>query len=148
MAGKKFRFPLEPVLTLRRHEAERAELTLAKALQTRREREAHLDAAEHALRTLAADAPAPSTPADLRRFAASQHEALHARRQAAHALLVARQRERDAHHALVEARRPEEALSTLRDQQASVHQKAAQRAEFDVLDDQATAAYCRQLRAS
>ena len=149
MAVKKFRFSLEQVLTVRRHEAERAEQRLAKALQARRDREARLDDAERALRTVLEEAPAPGavTPAAFRRHAATQHEAMRLRKQASHALDVARMKEREAYRALLDARRPQEALHTLRDQQQQAHRQAALRAEAEFLDDQATAAYCRQLRA-
>lgn len=148
MAGRKFRFSLDPVLKLRQHEAEQAEQALAHALRLRQDREAHLEAADALLRALPTEGAArkSETPADFRRFAATQNEAMRARKQASKALEAARHRERDARRALLAARRPEDALHTLRDQQEQTHRYEQQRVESNQLDDQATAAYCRQMR--
>lgn len=149
MAGKKFRFSLDNLLRLRRHQAEQAEQTLAGALRTRQEHEAHLEAAETTMQALAEEAPTPGTgtPAEFRRFAATQQEAFRARTQAREALETAQRREAAARHALVKARQPEEALHTLRTREQAAHHQTRQRVETAVLDDQATAAYCRQLRS-
>lgn len=148
MAGKKFRFSLDHVLAVRSHAARQAEQALAAALHDRRDHEARLAQAEATLPALAERAPAPGTaaPADFRRFAATQQEAFRARARARRALEAAHHREAEARTALTEARRPEEALHTLREQEADAHRRAAQSAELAFLDDQAAAAYCRQLR--
>ncbi len=147
MAGRKFRFSLDAVLRLRRHEAEQAERALAQVARLRQDREAHLAAAEDALRALPDAAGLAGTPADFRRTAAARSEVMDVRAQARRALEAARQREGAARRALVEARRPEEALESLRERQEEAHRQAALRAEAGVLDEHATAAYCRQLRA-
>ncbi|NNF58192.1 MAG: flagellar export protein FliJ [Rhodothermaceae bacterium] len=149
MAGKKFRFSLDHLLRLRRHQAEQAEQALAGAIRTRHDHEARLEAAEDMVQTLAAEAPTPGTgtPADFRRFAATQQEAFRARTQARAALEVAQREESDARRALVKARQPEEALHTLQTREQAAHHQGQQRAETAILDDQANAAYCRQLRS-
>lgn len=144
MAGKKFRFSLEQVLSLRRHETERAEQSLARAQQARLAREAHLDEAEATLQTLTQDAPGTGTPHDFRRFAATQQEAMRARARARMALDAAHQHESKARTGLVEARRPEEALHTLREKEEARHRRAREHAEIAFLDDQASSAYLRQ----
>lgn len=150
MAGKTFRFSLDPVLSFRAHEAEKAEQALSKALAERRRHEAVLADAEALLPTLAGKAPAPGTagPDDFRRHAAAREQAFRAREQARRALSAAERREAQARTALAEARRPEEALRTLRDEEATAHRRAVAHAEAAFLDEQASAAYARQLRAA
>lgn len=148
MTGKKFRFSLDRVLALRRHEAQQAEHALSDALRDRRNHEARLADAEAFLPALTQGAPiaGAAAPADFRRYAATQQAALRDRDQARQALDASLRREAAARSALVEAKRPEEALDTLREQEVSAHRRSAQRAEIAFLDDQAAAAYCRQLR--
>ena len=150
MAGKTFRFSLDQVLTVRAHESRQAEQALTQALLVRRDHEARLADAEATLPALAERAPQPGAagPADFRRHAAAREEAFRAREQARRALAAAEGREAQAREALTEARRPEEALRTLRDEEAAAHHRAAALAEAAFLDDQASAAYCRQLRAA
>lgn len=148
MPGKKFRFSLEPVLALRRKAAERAERGLANALRARQDREQRLGDAEDALRALRTDADPGTepTPASFRRFAAAQQEGFRARTDARDALTSAQRTEEQARRALVAARQPEEALTTLRDDEEASHRATRQHAERATLDDQATAAYCRKRR--
>lgn len=149
MAGKAFRFSLDHVLALRAHEAQEAERALARALLARRDRESALADAEASLPALADRAPAGSAaPVDFRRYAAAREAALRTREQARRALADAEGREARAREALADARRPEEALQTLRDEEVSTHKRATANAEAAFLDDQATAAYVRQLRSA
>ena len=148
MAGKKFRFSLEPVLKLRRHVAERAEMDLAGALRIRSDQQAEFDAADSAVKSFAEDAPVRHlrTPASFRRLAAMQQEVFRARAEARVALEAAQHRATKARVALLAARKPEEALHTLRAREEATHRSNRLRTELAALDDQATAAYCRQLQ--
>ena len=150
MAGKKFRFSLDHVLAIRTHAAQQAEQTLAAALADRVGHEMRLAQTEAALPELAEHAPVQGSaaPEDFRRFAVARQEAFRSRAEARRALDAAQRREATARTALSEARRPEEALHTLREQEATAHRRAAQTAELAFLDDQASAAYCRQLRTA
>jgi flagellar FliJ protein len=145
MSGKKFRFSLDSVLTVRRHAAAKAEQAVAAALQARRAEEARLAEAEERLTRL--DAPAPGAalaPADFQRLAGHRHDAMQARAAVRRTLDAARRRESAAHRALTDARRPEEALTTLRDGEWDAFRLAALRAEDAAIDEFATAAHARR----
>lgn len=145
MSGKKFHFSLDSVLTVRRHQAAKAEQAVAAALQARQSEEARLAEAEARLARL--DAPAPGgalAPADFQRLAAHRHEAMQARTGVRRTLDAAQRREASARRALTDARRPEEALTTLRDGEWDAFRLAALRAEDAVLDEFATGAHARR----
>ena len=146
MAGKRFRFSLDQLLRLRRHETARAEQEVAAAIATRRDREEEVQQVEDRLHGLADAAPDPAiaTPKAFRRHAALRDAVLEERRRARHALQAARRTEARAREALVEARRPEEALDRLREREQAAHRRARRRAEDAAMDEQAGSAHHRR----
>ena len=145
MSGKKFRFTLDSVLTVRRHQTAKAEQVVAAAITARRNEEERLAAAEQRLAALpGANAGDVLGPADFQRQAAHRQEAMQARAAVRRSLDMARRRETTAHTALTDARRPEEALSTLRENEWDAFRKEALRAEEATLDEFAVVRHARR----
>ncbi|GIV59772.1 flagellar FliJ family protein [Rhodocaloribacter litoris] len=145
MAGKKFQFSLQSVLKLRRHESDTARQALARTMEARKtqeERLAEIEARLHeaAERELQARRTAPQ---DFRRLAAYRLELQQARDRERRSLEQKRLEEERARHRLLARRRAEETLQTLHDEQKMQHEQALQRAETDLLDEQALMTHLR-----
>ncbi|MFN3596094.1 MAG: hypothetical protein ACK41D_02345 [Rubricoccaceae bacterium] len=145
MAGKGFRFALDPALTVRRDAAERAERVLGEAIAARQQAADALVVAEDALRDVALCAAEKASPEAFRRRATALHAAMQTRARARAALEAAARREAQARAALLAAHRDADAIGTLRDQAASAHRAARLRAADAAADELATAAYARRL---
>ncbi|MDX1532208.1 MAG: flagellar export protein FliJ [Rhodothermales bacterium] len=149
MPGKTFRFSLQSVLDLRRHEAERAEQALTQAVQARRAHEATVADAQARLDGLYAALYATALgPVALRRRTSHLNAARCALRDAEQGLEVAQRCEDDARRTLFEARRHLEALVTLRQGEADRHRQAHAAAEAAFLDEQAVIGYSRNRLAA
>jgi len=145
MAGKKFRFSLDGVLTVRHHQTVKAEQALDVAARARRMQEEQLAAAEANLAGLPSARPGAAIGlADIQRQAAHRSDAMKARAAARHALDASHRHEGTARRALTAARVPEEALVTLRERERAAHRTAALRAEEAVIDEHVTASYARR----
>ena len=144
MGGKKFRFSLERVLSVRRHETECAREHLGTTSRERREQEEHVRHMQH---RLAGCASAPSgriDPVALRRQEVFRQQAQH-RLDAARAELDDRRgRERQARQELRRKHGAEESLQLMRDREAVRHRKARQEAEAAFLVEQAIAGFFRK----
>lgn len=147
MPGKTFRFSLQKVLDLRQREAEEAERALGRAVRARREQEEHL-AALRARRAATCDAAPGGAlgPATLRRHAGYLDDLRRAELDAARRLDRLVREEEAARHALAARRQPEEALHTLRDQEATAHRRTQAEAELAFLDEQAVSGHVRKHR--
>jgi len=145
MSGKKFRFSLQKVLELRRHETERARQALTEAesvLETRRE---ELQQARRRLADCRSSVANGQTlrPATLRKEAAFREDARRAVATARAAVADAHERVANARDRLQERRRAEEALETLREQEQAKHEKEQAKAETAFLDEQAVLRHAR-----
>ncbi len=144
MAGKKFRFSLESVLKLRRHETECARQDLGKATRACREQEDHVRHMQHRLMSFAGFAPGVMDPLALRRQAAFRKDAQRRVEQARQELAQRQQREGQARQELQQKHSAEEALQILREKEEAVHKKEQQDAEGAFLDEQAISGFSRK----
>lgn len=144
MAGKKFRFSLESVLTLRRYETERAQQHLGQAVQERRKQEEQVHHMEERLTQLPGTAPGIVDPVVLRRQAAFREDALRRYEAACNELNDRVQREGIAREQLREKHGAQESLHILREKEEMVHKKEQADAEGAFLDDQAISGYLRK----
>ena len=145
MAGKKFRFSLESVLKLRRHETERARQHLGWAARARQEQEEQVRHMRHRLMTFsgAATVGVVDTIA-LQRQVAFRQDAQHRYDQARTELALRQQHEGQARRTLREKHSAEESLQTLREKEEMLHKKAQQQAENAFLDEQAISGFFRK----
>ena len=143
MAGKKFRFSLESVLKLRRHETERARQHLGRAVHERRQQEEHVRHMRHRLMTFAG-VVGLADPVSMQREAAFRQDAQHRYDQACGQLAARRQAEGLAREELQKTHRAEESLQILCEQEEAHHKKAQQEAEDAFLDEQAISGYLRK----
>ena len=148
MGGKKFRFPLQSVLTLRTYEAERARQTLGRAAHERHRQELHLEALQQRADALRADArPAGRLdPLSLRRQAAFRRDAERACDAARRHLGVLEAREGDARDALRHRDTAEASIQTLHDRARAQHRHDQDAAELEFLDEQALMGFRRTAR--
>ena len=148
MADKSFRFPLERVLSVRRHEVEAARRCLTCRIQDRRRQEARL--AEMRERLAALEATSREEPvglAVLQQNYAFRQEAWHAVEAARRTLEDLQRLEEEARQELLAKRQAEEALQTLADQARTQHRRKQEAAAASFLDEQALASFRRD-RAS
>ena len=146
MAGKKFRFSLESVLKLRRHETERARQYLGAAARERREQEEQVRHMQHRLVSLKGPTTGVLDPIALRRQAAFRQDAQHRVDQASAELAQRRQREGQARLVLQKKHRAEESLQILREKEEARHKKEQEDAEGAFLDEQAISGFSRKHR--
>lgn len=148
MGGKKFRFSLQSVLTLRTYEAEQAAQTLQQAAHARRRQEARVAQLHHTAtaRTVVLPAQGRLDPRRLRREAAFQRDAERALDAARRHLDVLEARERQARDALRQRHTAEASLQTLHDHERARHHDDQQAAEIDFLDEQALTGFHRARR--
>ncbi len=145
MSGKKFTFPLDSVLRLRRHETEEARQALATVAQSRAELEERLEEARLRLLDIASSVPGGSTGAmKMRQFDAFRRDAQRALTETERALAAKRKAEDDARGHLIVRRGEEEVLNKLREQQQAAHVSEQQHAEGAFLDEQAVAGFFRK----
>ena len=144
MAGKKFRFSLESVLKLRRHETERARQHLGQASRARQDQEEHVRHMRHRLMAFGGVAAGVIDPVALRRQAAFRQDAQHRYEQARSELVRRQQHEGEARQVLHEKHRAEESLEILREKEETHHKKEQQDAEGAFLDEQAISGFFRK----
>lgn len=140
MSGKKFRFSLESVRRLRRHETERAEQHLGQIVRARRKQEQRVAAARQHLDDLTRTATHEAPSANLHRLRqrdAYRQQARHTLRTERKTLNELKQREEEARAHLLEKRHAEERLQTLYEQEKAQHKKEMRDAEAAFMDDQA-----------
>lgn len=146
MAGKRFKFGLENVLKLRRHETERARQVLLDAALERERHEMLLADAQRRLQNLADATASNGTVGTLtfRQRDAFRRDAQRAREQAERALKQKQNVEDEARMQLVNRRRAEEALQNLHDQQKEEHQREQDALDLAFLDEQALSGFTRK----
>ncbi len=144
MAGKKFRFSLESVLKLRKHETERARQHLGRVARERQEQEEHVRHMRHRLMSFGGAVTGVIDPVALQRQAAFRQDARHRYEQARTELATRQQREGQAREALRQKHGAEESLHILREKEEAVHKKAQQDAEGAFLDEQAISGFFRK----
>ncbi len=149
MAGKKFRFSLQSVLRLRRHQTEQAVEALTRLQQERRKLEEDIEAARQKLEQLHQELAACRTdvdPAQLRRQEAYWLKARQRLSRLEQQLARLQQQEAEARALVLERRQAEESLERLRERQYARHLEAEAAAERAWIDEQATGAYVRKLQ--
>ena len=145
MAGKKFRFSLESVLKLRKHETERARQHLGRAARARQEQEEHVRHMRHRLMTFSgAVTVGVVDPVALQRQVAFRRDAQHRYDQARTELSLRQQHEGEARRELRQKHSAEESLHVLREKEEALHKKAQQEAEDAFLDEQAVSGFFRK----
>lgn len=145
MANQSFRFPLERVLSVRRHEVEEARCLLASRIQERKQQEVRV--AEARARFAALNTT--GSQGKLIGLAVLRQD--HAFRQDARQAVDAAQRvlenlqclEEQARQELLTKRQAEEAIQTLADQARAQHRKKQEAATASFLDEQALAGFRR-----
>ena len=145
MSGKKFRFSLQSVLQLRRHEVERAERQLTHLLVTYKNQQDTVAAARASLQELQEDAPGRGIvdPQTVRRHYARRQEAQQAIAAAQKRLENVRRQVEESRTHLRERRRAEESLQTLYDKEKARHDKEQALADAAFLDEQAVMRHSR-----
>ena len=145
MAGKKFRFSLESVLKVRRHETERARQHLGRAAHARQEQEEHVRHMRHRLMTFSGAASVGVVDSvALQRQVAFRQDAQHRYDQARTELVLRQQHEGEARRELQQKHSAEESLQVLREKEETLHKKAEQEAEDAFLDEQAISGFFRK----
>lgn len=148
MVGKKFRFSLEPVLKLRRHETDDAQEQLAAALRAKQQQEERTLEVLRYLDEILSTRPAGRVgPQMLRQFDVYRQEARAAYRAACDELSRLERAETEARHRLVERKHAQEVLERLRAKEAQSHLETQTSAETEFLDEQAVNGYNRRRRA-
>lgn len=148
MSGKKFRFSLQSVLTLRTYEAEQARQTLGRAAHARRDQEARIEDLRQTAAERVPTRPASGRldPRQLRRDAAFRRDAERALDAARRHLGVLAAREQQARDALRRRHTAEASLQTLHDREQATHRDEQHAAEIDFLDEQAITGFHRARR--
>lgn len=145
MPGKKFRFSLQKVLDLRRHETERARQALADAEQELERKKEQLAQARKRLakcqRTVEEGDVLRS--AQLQQAGAFREAARQSVADARAAVKERRQRVEEARAELQEARQAEDAFEELRDQEKEQHDREQTKAEIAFYDEQAVIRHAR-----
>lgn len=145
MPGKKFRFSLQKVLELHRHETERARQSLADARHDLAHKQEQLEQARRRLSDRQQDMNegAGLRPADLRQAGAFREDARQSVRRARTAVEEARQRVEEARADLQQARESKEAFEELREQEKDVFDQEQEKAEIAFFDEQAVSRHAR-----
>ena len=145
MAGKKFRFSLETVLKLRRHETERARQHLGRTARERREQEEHVRHMQHRLMTFAGVAVARVVDSiSLQRKDAFRKDARQRYEKARTELATRKQYEGQARETLQKKHGAAESLQILCEKEEALHKKEQQDAEGAFLDEQAISGFSRK----
>jgi flagellar FliJ protein len=150
MPGKKFRFSLQKVLELRRHEAERARQSLADAERELEQKENKLkQAREHLARCQRTVQEGDALrPAQLRQAGAFREDARQSVADAQAAVEECRQRVEKARAELQEARQAKESFEELRDQEKEQYDREQAKAEIAFFDEQAVLRHARSSNMS
>lgn len=146
MSGKSFRFSLEPVLRLRKHETDVARRRLERAVAARREAEKIVAEAEDILneRVSRQHPHGPIGTMAMRRMATFREDARQKLDLARQRLVELLRAEEEARRMLVERQRDEETLEQLRDEEQNAFSKDALAAEYAFTDEQALSGYLRK----
>lgn len=150
MPGKKFRFSLQKVLELRRHETERARQSLADAERALEQKKKQLkQARQHLARCQRAVQEGDALrPAQLRQAGAFREDARQSVVEAREAVKECRQRVDEARVELQEARQAEESFEELRDQEKEQYDREQAKAEVAFFDEQAVLRHARSSHTS
>ena len=145
MPGKKFRFSLQKVLDLRRHETERARQALASAKRDLERKKERLRRARKRLAKCqnAVEEGEALCSAKLRQAGAFREDARQSVLNARAAVKDARQRVEEARAEVQEARHAEEAFEELRDQEKNAFDEEQEKAEIAFFDEQAVLRHTR-----
>ena len=144
MAGKKFRFSLESVLKLRRHETERARQHLGRTARERQEQEEHVRHMRHRLMACSGAVARVVEPIALQRQAAFRQDARQRYEKARTELATRKQHEGQARETLQKKHGAEESLQILCEKEEALHKKEQQDAEGAFLDEQAISGFSRK----
>lgn len=146
MAGRSFRFSLDSVLRLRKHETDLARRRLERAVAARDEAERLVAEAENILsdRVMNLIPPGSTGTTTMRRIATFREDARQKLEVARHQLAELIKMEEQARRLLIERQRDEEALDQLREAEKDEHDKTAQAAELAFIDEQALSGYIRK----
>jgi len=149
MAGKKFRFSLERVLKLRRHETEQARQQLALVRRKCSTQQERVAAAKNRLEDLSLEAPGTGTfePIAFRQHAAYRQDAQQQLDRAHRDLQQLQQTEKKAQAVLLDKSRAEEGLQTLRETEKARYLATELHAENAFLDEQAISGFHRNQQA-
>lgn len=145
MDGKKFRFSLQKVLELRRHQTKLARHRLAEARRDLELKETQLRQAREYLgkcQQTASDAK-DLRPAELRQDEAYRRDARKALKEASEAVDECRERVERAREDLRECQKEEEALEKLRDEKKEDHDEEQAKATAEFFDEQAAIRHAR-----
>jgi flagellar FliJ protein len=150
MPGKKFRFSLQKVLELRRHETERARQALADAERALEQKQEQLKQARQRLAKCqrVVEEGTALCSADLQQAGAYREDARQSVTEARAAVEEAQQRVEEARTELQEARQAEEAFEELRDQEKGKFDREQTKAEIAFFDEQAVLRHARGNRSS
>lgn len=145
MPGKKFRFSLQKVLELRRHQTKRAHQALVEAEQELKVKEAQLkEAREHLAQCRRAAVEAEGLrPAELRQAEIFRQQVRQDVKQAREAVEACQGRVKEARAELKEWRQAEEALEELHDREKEQHAEEQAKAETAFFDEQAVLRHSR-----
>lgn len=148
MTGKSFRFSLEPVLRLRKHETDLARRHLEQAVDARRDAEALVEKAEAILsdRVMQLVPEGPTGTTVIQRIATFREDARRKLETARHHLAKLEAVEEEARRYLTERQRREETLEQLRTAEKVEHDAEAEATELAFIDEQALAGYNRKHR--
>ena len=149
MSGKKFRFSLESVLRLRKHETETARQDLALIRKQVHEQEAHVSDTERYLKEVISSRTTGATGRHhLSRYEAYRREAQHHLDEARKRLARLKDLEHEARIAVMEKKGAEEAMEQLKEQERDKHWREHLAAETRILDDQAISSYQKHRMAA
>ena len=139
MPGKKFRFSLQKVLELRRHETEQARQALADAEHALEQKEAELERAQTRLAECRRrmEAARRQDPARIQQADAFRREARQTVDELREAVEAGRERVERARAEVQERRQGEEALEELRSQEKDQHDHEQEKASEAFFDEQA-----------
>lgn len=145
MPGKKFRFSLQKVLDLHRHEAERARQSLADAERELEQKKKKLKQARKHLAQCQRSVQEGDAlrPAQLRQAGAFREDARQSVAEARAAVKACRQRVEEARAELQEARQSKEAFEELRDQEKETYDREQTKEEIAFFDEQAVLRHAR-----
>ncbi len=146
MAGKTFRFSLDHVLRLRKHQTEEARRHLERAVEARRDAERLVAEAESILsdRVMQNIPDGPTGSTVIQRIATFREDARRKLEIARHQLNKLKQVEDEARRFLTERRRNEETLEQLREAEKDEHDSEVAASELAFIDEQALAGYLRK----
>ena len=145
MAGKKFRFSLESVLKLRKHETNVAREELAWLMQQKQLQIERVEAAQTRLHDFTREGlRGVFDSTALRQYDAFRNDALQCLDENRKKLQLITNKEEEARSTVMKKRSAQEALQRLYEKEESKHKKESETADIEFLDEQAITSYFRQ----